>query len=91
MELFHSPYNAGVWLYHAYGGVRCIVVSALSVRCMVVSDVWKCLVVSGVWWCQVYRSVWWCQVSGGVRCVVILIYLNINLVGLSLSACMTAI
>ena len=43
MELFHSPYNAGVWLYLAYGGGRC----------MVVSGVWKCLVVLCVWWCQV--------------------------------------
>ena len=31
------------------------------------------------------------EVYSGVRCMVILIYLNINLVGLLLSACMTAI
>ena len=64
MELFHNPYNAGVWLYHAYGGVGCIVVSALSVRCMEVSGGGRCMVVSGVWKCLVVSGVWWCQVCG---------------------------
>ena len=58
MELLHSPNNAGVWLYHAYGGVRCIVVSALSVTCMEVSGGVRCMEVSGGVRCLVVSGLW---------------------------------
>ena len=74
----------GVWWCQVYNGVCHVSQVCGSVRCIMVFALSvRCMVVSGVWKCM--------MVSGGIRCIVILICLNINLVGLSLSACMTAI